>query len=190
MPELPDAKHERFVEQYGLSDYDTRILVENRARAGFFEEAVALVKGDAVAGAKSIANWMNGDFSRLLHATHTEIEDSRVTAGDLAALVGLVNDGTISGKTAKDVFETMFETGRPPAEIVKEAGLTQISDSGEIDGAVHAVIAANPKPVADYRGGKEEAIKFLVGQVMRETKGRAKPELVTDLLRKKLGTHP
>ena len=186
MPELPDAKHERFIEEYALSDYDTRILVENRARADFFEQAVAISGADRTAKAKAIANWMNGDFARLLHATHTEIEDSNIDPEKLSTLVALIDDGTISGKTAKDVFETMFETGKTPADIVKEAGLTQISDTGEIDAAVDAVIAGNPKPVADYRGGKEEAIKFLVGQVMRETKGRARPEVVTDLLRRKL----
>jgi aspartyl-tRNA(Asn)/glutamyl-tRNA(Gln) amidotransferase subunit B len=190
MPELPDAKHQRFVNEYALSDYDTRILVENRARADFFEQAVAISGSDRAAKAKAIANWMNGDFARLLNATHTEIEDSNIDPERLSSLVGLIDDGSISGKTAKDVFETMFATGKPPAEIVKEAGLTQISDTGEIDAAVDTVIAANPKPVADYRGGKEEAIKFLVGQVMRETKGRARPEVVTDLLRKKLDAQP
>jgi len=190
MPELPDAKHERFVEQYGLSDYDTRILVENRARADFFEKAVAMAKGDAAARAKRVANWMNGDFARLLHATHTEIEGSQVSPESLTALIGLVEDGTISGKTAKDVFERMFETGRAPGDIVAESELTQISDSSEIDGAVDAVISANPKAVADYRSGKEEALKYIVGQVMRETKGRARPHIVTELLRKKLDAEP
>jgi aspartyl-tRNA(Asn)/glutamyl-tRNA(Gln) amidotransferase subunit B len=186
MPELPDAKHERFVEEYGLSDYDTRILVETRARSDFFEQTVALAEGDKSAAAKTAANWINGDFARLLHASHTEIEDSHVTPERLNSLIGLIAAGTISGKTAKDVFEKMFETGEEPSQIVEKSGLTQISDSSEIDGAVDAVIEANPKPVADYRAGKQEAIKFLVGQVMRETKGRARPDVVTDLLKQKL----
>ena len=186
MPELPDAKHARFIEQYGLSDYDTRILVENRARAGFFERAVSLGKGDEAARAKTVANWMNGDFARLLNASHTEIEDARVTPKSLTGLIALIEDGTISGKTAKEVFEQMFESGRTGADIVEAAGLTQISDTSEIDSAIEKIIAGHPKPVADYRGGKEEAIKFLVGQVMRETKGRAKPEVVSALLKKKL----
>jgi aspartyl-tRNA(Asn)/glutamyl-tRNA(Gln) amidotransferase subunit B len=186
MPELPDAKHERFVEEYGLSDYDTRILVETRARSDFFEQTVALAVGDRSAAAKTAANWINGDFARLLHASHTEIEDSHVTPERLHSLIVLIGAGTISGKTAKDVFEKMFETGEEPSQIVEKSGLTQISDSSEIDGAVDAVIEANPKPVADYRAGKQEAIKFLVGQVMRETKGRARPDVVTDLLKQKL----
>ena len=190
MPELPDARHARFVEQFGLSDYDTRILVENRARADFFEQAVSAGNGEATTRAKLIANWMNGDLARLLNASHTEIDDSPVTPERLSGLLDLVDAGTISGKTAKDVFEQMFETGNSAADIVEASGLTQISDTSEVDGAVCGVIAANPKPVADYRGGKEEAIKFLVGQVMRETRGRVKPEVVTQLLKKKLDTRP
>ena len=190
LPELPDARHSRFVEQYGLSDYDTRILVENRARADFFEQAVALGEGGATERAKTVANWMNNDLARLLDASKTDIEDSSITPERLSQLLDLIDGGTISGKTAKDVFERMFESGRAPAEIVNEAGLTQISDNSEIDGAIDVVIANNTKPVADYRGGKEEAIKFLVGQVMRETKGRARPDVVTEMLRRKLETRP
>jgi aspartyl-tRNA(Asn)/glutamyl-tRNA(Gln) amidotransferase subunit B len=190
MPELPDAKHQRFVEQYALSDYDTRILVETRARADYFERAVSVAKGDQPGRAKTVANWMSNDLTRLLDAAKTDIEDSAVTPERLSQLIDLIDDGTISGKTAKDVFEKMFESGRAPAEIVKEAGLTQISDNSEIGGAIDVVIANNPKPVADYRGGKEEAIKFLVGQVMRETKGRARPDVVTEMLRRKLETRP
>jgi len=186
MPELPDAKHARFVQQFGLSDYDTRILVENRARADFFEQAVSADNGEATTRAKLIANWMNGDLARLLNASHTEIDDSPVTPERLSGLLDLMDAGTISGKTAKDVFGQMFETGKAAADIVEASSLTQISDTSEVDGAVDSVIAANPKPVADYRGGKEEAIKFLVGQVMRETRGRARPDLITKLLKKKL----
>jgi aspartyl-tRNA(Asn)/glutamyl-tRNA(Gln) amidotransferase subunit B len=190
MPELPDAKHQRFVEEFGLSDYDTRILVENRARSDFFESTVSLVKGDPAAHAKTVANWMNNDLARLLDAAKLDIDQSNVTPERLAELIGLVEDGTILGKTAKDVFEKMFETGRAPAEIVKEAGLTPISDEGEIEAAIARIIESNPKPVADYQGGKDEALKFLVGQVMRETKGRARPDAVTEILKKKLGERP
>ena len=190
MPELPDARHQRFAEQYALSDYDTRILVESRAKADFFETAVSLVKGAKAVRAKTVANWMNNELARLLDVSKTDIEDSNVTPERLSELIGLIDDGTILGKTAKDVFEKMFESGRAPAEIVKEAGLTPISDTGEIEAAIQGVIAANPKAVTDYRGGKEEAIKYLVGQVMRETKGRARPDAVTEILRKKLETGP
>jgi aspartyl-tRNA(Asn)/glutamyl-tRNA(Gln) amidotransferase subunit B len=190
MPELPDAKHQRFIGDYGLSDYDTRILVENPAKADFFEQTVSLVKGEPAARAKITANWINNDLARLLDIHKTDIEDCKVTPQRLAELIGLVEDGTILGKTAKEVFEKMFETGRPAAGIVQETGLTPISDAGEIETAIDGVIAANPKPVADYRGGKEEALKFLVGQVMRETRGRARPDAVTETLKKKLGTRP
>ncbi len=186
MPELPEAKHSRFVEQYGLSDYDVRILVESRARADFFEAAVALGKGDRAQRAKAVANWMNGDLARLLNALHIEIETAKVTPEGLSQMIDLIEDGTISGTTAKDVFEKMFESGRSPGEIVKEAGLTQITSAGAVSDAVDAVIKNNPKPVDDYRRGKEEAIKFLVGQVMRETKGRVPPDTVLEVLRRKL----
>ena len=189
LPELPHAKHARFLEQYGLSEYDTRILVESRAKADFFEATVALANGDPQR-AKTIANWMNGDFARLLNASGIEIEDSRVTPEGLSELIALIEGDTISGKTAKDVFQEMFNDGRMPRQIVDAAGLTQISSDDAISEAVARVIAENPKPVEDFRGGKDEAIKFLVGQVMRETKGRARPDIVMQVLREKLGEGP
>ncbi|HET8943804.1 MAG TPA: Asp-tRNA(Asn)/Glu-tRNA(Gln) amidotransferase subunit GatB [Dehalococcoidia bacterium] len=188
LPELPAAKHVRFVEQYGLSDYDIRILVESRPRADFFETTVSL--GGGAPRAKTVANWMNGEFARLLNASNLEIEESRVTPEALSQLIDLIEDETISGKTAKDVFEEMFKTGNAPKAIVETAGLTQISSGDAISEAVDRVIQANPKPVEDFRGGKEEAIKFLVGQVMRETKGRARPDLATEILREKLRKGP
>lgn len=154
LPELPHAKHARFVEQYGLSGYDTRILVESRARADFFESTVALANGEAQR-AKTIANWMNGDFARLLNASGIEIEDSRVTPEGLSELLDLIEAGVISGKTAKDVFEEMFKTGSTPRNIVEAAGLTQITSDDAISQAVDSVIQNNPKPVEDYRRGKE-----------------------------------
>ena len=189
LPELPHAKHARFIDQYGLSDYDTRILVEGRARADFFEAAV-LLKHDTPQRAKTVANWMNGDFARLLHVSGTEIEKSGVTPEALSQLIDLIEDGTISGKTAKNVFEDVFNTGKMPAKVVEAAGLTQITSGDAIAESVARVIQDNPKAVDDYRGGKEEAIKFLVGQVMRETRGRAKPEVITQILREKLGAGP
>ncbi|HSP55523.1 MAG TPA: Asp-tRNA(Asn)/Glu-tRNA(Gln) amidotransferase subunit GatB, partial [Dehalococcoidia bacterium] len=146
LPELPAAKHARFVQQYALSDYDTRILVETRPRADFFEATVAL--GDAgPQRAKTVANWMNGDFARLLNAAGLEVEDSRVTPEGLSALIGLIEAGTISGKTAKDVFEEMFKTGKSPKAAVEASGLTQISSGEAIAEAVDRVIESNPKPV-------------------------------------------
>jgi aspartyl-tRNA(Asn)/glutamyl-tRNA(Gln) amidotransferase subunit B len=187
MPELPDARRRRFSERYGLSDYDARVLTESRARADFFEATTALHPGEAVQRAKSAANWINGDFARLLNAAVIEIQDSRITPEALSELLDLVETGAISGKTAKDVFTKMFETGRSPGEIVKDSDLSQIESMDEVSHAIDKVIQESPKAVADYRSGKATAITFLVGQVMRETRGRARPEMVLEALKEKLG---
>ena len=186
MPEPPDARRRRFSKQYGLSEYDSRVLTESRARADFFEAAVGSGTGEGPR-AKSLANWVNGDFARLLNAAGLEIQDSPITPEALSQLLDLVDSGEISGKTAKDVFEEMFGSGRLPAEIVKESDLGRLDSSGEILDAIARVIEESPKAVADYKSGKETAIKFLVGQVMRETKGRAIPDIVLQHLREKLG---
>jgi aspartyl-tRNA(Asn)/glutamyl-tRNA(Gln) amidotransferase subunit B len=187
MPELPDARRARFQEQYGLSEYDARVLADSRARADFFEDAVAISGAER---AKTVTNWVNGDFARLLNAAAQHFEDALVTPEGLADLISLQEAGTISGKTAKDVFEQMFESGRNPKAIVEEQGLGQIESGDEVAAAAEKAIAGNPKAVADYRGGKEEAIKFLVGQVMKETRGRARPDDVTAILKEKLNAHP
>jgi aspartyl-tRNA(Asn)/glutamyl-tRNA(Gln) amidotransferase subunit B len=186
MPELPDARRRRFSEQYGLSAYDARVLTESRARADFFEETVALGSGETGPRAKVVANWINGDFLRLLNTAGLEIQDSRLTPEALHQLLDLVEGGTISRKTAKEVFEEVFRTGRPPAEIVKESDLGRLEAPDEILGAIDQVIAEFPKAVADYKGGKETAIQFLVGQVMRQTKGRVGPDTVLQHLKQKL----
>jgi len=187
MPELPNVRQRRFSERYGLSEYDARVLTESRSRADFFEATVALVTGEKGPRAKSVANWLNGDFARLLNADGVEIQDSCVKPAALAELLDLVDSGAISGTTAKDVFGEMFKTGRLPAEIVKESNLSRLDSSDEILDATARVIEESPKAVADYKSGKETAIKFLVGQVMRETKGRASPDIVLKHLREKLG---
>ncbi len=184
MPELPDAKRLRFQDQYGLSAYDSRILAESRARGDFFEDATAAAGG--VSRAKTVANWINGDFARILNARGVDIQDAAVTPGMLAELLALQENGAISGKTAKDVLEQMFETARPAATIVAEQGLGQIESQDEVSSAVDRVIEVHEKAVQDFRSGKEEAIKFLVGQVMRETRGRARPDVVTSILKEKL----
>jgi aspartyl-tRNA(Asn)/glutamyl-tRNA(Gln) amidotransferase subunit B len=189
MPELPDAKRARFQEQYGLSEYDAHVLADTRARADFFEETVAL-GGGSPQRAKTVANWVNGDFARLLNAASMEIPDSPASPQMLSDLIGLQESGAISGKTAKDVFQQMFKTGRDPKQLVAEQGLGQIEAGDEIAAAADAAIAANPKAAADYRAGKEEAIKFLVGRVMKETRGRARPEDVTAILKEKLNKEP
>ena len=190
MPELPDAKERRFQEQYGLSAYDAEVLAETRARSDFFETTVALTSGDRTARAKAAANWINGEFARLLNADNADIEDSKVTPELLSELLDLLDAGTISGKTAKDVFEQVYQTGRSPKQIVQEAGLTQITSGDEVALSVVKVIADNPKPVEDYWAGKESALQFLMGQVMRETKGRARPDIITRLLKEKLHGGP
>ncbi len=190
MPELPDARRLRFRDQYGLSGYDARVLTETRARADFFEAATALAPVDTTQRAKAVANWVNGDFARLLNAANQEIQDSKITPKTLSELLDLLADAAISGKTAKDVFEEMFRTGRSPSQIVSQSGLTQITSGDDISTAVDIVIQEFPKPVEDYRRGKEEAIKFLVGQVMRQTQGRAKPDMVLEAIREKLNVGP
>ncbi|HUF53318.1 MAG TPA: Asp-tRNA(Asn)/Glu-tRNA(Gln) amidotransferase subunit GatB [Dehalococcoidia bacterium] len=187
MPELPDARKERFVTEYGLSVYDAGVLTETRARADFYEEAVEISGPER---AKSVANWVTGDLARLLNADNREIGETKVTPQALAELIALQEAGTISGKTAKDVFEQAYATGKTPKALVEEQGLTQLTSSGEVDASIDKVIAENEKAVADYRGGKEEAIKFLVGQVMRETRGRASPDMATQLLKEKLDAKP
>ena len=159
------------------------MIVEARLRADFFEAAVA---GGPPERAKTVSNWVTGDFARLLNAENLEIQDAKVTPEALAALIALQEDGTISGKTAKAVFEEMFASGKAPGDIVEEQGLTQITSSDEVVSSIEKVIAENAKAVEDYRGGKEEAIKFLVGQVMRATRGRANPALVPKLMREQL----
>ncbi|MBI1884844.1 MAG: Asp-tRNA(Asn)/Glu-tRNA(Gln) amidotransferase subunit GatB [Chloroflexi bacterium] len=186
MPELPAAKRERFQARYGLSPYDVNLLTESRARADFFEAAVALVAEERQR-AKAVANWVNGDFAALLNAQNVEIEDAKVTPQHLSELIDLIEAGTITGAAAKAVFLETFAGGRAPREVVEERGLAQIIAGDEIASAVDRVVAANPKAVEDYRGGKQEAIKFLVGQVMRETRGRSDPNTARELLERKLG---
>jgi aspartyl-tRNA(Asn)/glutamyl-tRNA(Gln) amidotransferase subunit B len=187
MPELPDTRRRRFAEQYGLSEYDARVLTESRARADFFETTVALDADGGARHAKTVANWIAGDFARLLNAAGIDIGDSRVTPEALSGLLELIERGTISGKSAKDVFTKMFETGRSPGEIVKELDLGQIESADEVAGAIDKVIQESPKAVQDYKGGKETALTYLVGQVMRETRGRARPDMISQALREKLG---
>jgi aspartyl-tRNA(Asn)/glutamyl-tRNA(Gln) amidotransferase subunit B len=191
MPELPDARRARFQADYGLSDYDATLLTESRPRADFLESLVALAPAAKRQGrAKAAANWIGSDFAGLLNAHKLEIDQSKVTPQALAELIDLLDSATISSKIAKTVFEEMFQSGRSPKEIVQERGLVQITAADEIEAAVDAALAANPNAAADYRAGKQEALKFLVGQVMRETKGRANPALVNELLLHKLKQGP
>ena len=184
LPELPDAKRDRFVARYGLSRYDAGVLVADRAVADYFEACVRAGAGRVEP--KTIANWVTGELFRLMKAKEVEIGQVEITPDMLVALIGMVQDGAISTTAAKEVFAEMFETGRAPDEIVRERGLAQISDVEALSRVVEEVIAANPKAVADYRAGREQALGFLVGQVMRATRGKANPKLANELLLEKL----
>lgn len=181
LPELPDARRDRYVRQYGLPRYDAGVLTATRELADYFEACLAVYPQPKVAG-----NWVMGDLSRLLNAQNHDITQCPVGPAGLAALLKLIEKGTISGKIAKAVFEEMFATGKDAEEIVKEKGLVQISDEGAIAAVVDEVIAANQKTVEDYRAGKDRALGFLVGQVMKATRGKANPELVNRLLKERL----
>lgn len=182
MSEGPDDARQRLIDQFGLSPYDATVMTQSREFALFFETAAAL-SGDP----KAVANWMQGDLSRLLHETATTIGASKVTPAGLAELIQLISEGTISGKMAKEVFERMFETGKLPSEVVREAGMRQISDASALGPIIDRAIAENPEAVDNYRTGKKKALGALVGQVMKETKGQANPALVNQLLIQRLG---
>ena len=188
LPELPEERRDRFIADYGLSRYDASLLITSKAMADYFEACVKLnTKAQAEKRAKAVSNWLLGEFTRLLHAVDTEIDNAKVTPELLVEMLELVDKGTLSGAAAKTVFEEMFSSGRRASEIVAERGLTQISDAQEIAGVVAQVIATNTQAVADFKRGKEQALTFLVGQVMRETKGRANPAVVNKLLKERLG---
>lgn len=181
LPELPDARKERYMESYGLTSYDADYLTNDKARADYFEAMVA-----AGADPKEAANWLMGDFAKKLSQNGLEMAAAPVTAAALADLLGLIGKGTISGKIAKQVFSDMWETGKDAETIVKEKGLVQISDTGALEELADRIIAANPQSVADFKAGKKKAVGFLMGQIMKETKGKANPQVVNGILTKKL----
>ncbi len=181
LPELPDARRERLIKTFGLSEYDAGIITSSRAMAEYFDAVVA--NG---ADAKLAANWIMGDLAKNLNAENLTIENSPVDAKRLAEMILLIQKGTISGKIAKTVFVEMWNSADSPEKIVKDKGLIQITDTGEIEKIVDDVIAKNPKAVDEYRAGKKKAIGALVGQIMKATKGKANPQMVNELLAKKL----
>ena len=182
LPELPDARRERYMEEFGLSAYDAGILTASRSMAEYFEACLA----DG-ADAKGAANWIMGDLAKNLNAEGKTIEESPVEAQRLAQMLKLIEKGTISSKIAKKVFAEMWTSSDAPEKIVEDKGLVQITDTKAIEAIVDAVIAANPKPVADYKSGNKKAVGALVGQVMKQSKGKANPQLVNQLLAEKLG---
>jgi len=184
LPELPETKKERFMAQYGLPLYDASILTNSRAVADYFESCMNLVDNSK---AKMISNWLLGDFTRLLNATNTDIENTKVRPEQLAEMVSLIDKGTISGPATKAVFEEMFYSGKGASTIVTEKELGQISDADELRKVVRQVIVDNKKAVSDYNAGKQQALAFITGQVMKASRGRANPSLVREILIQELG---
>jgi len=181
MPELPDAKMARFVKDYGITPYDAGVLTSTRALADYFEAAVK-----AGAPAKSAANWIAGELLRRLKDAGKEIADSPMAPAALAGLLAIVERGEITAASGKKVFAQMFDTGKSPADIIAAEGLAQISDTSAIEKIARAVLEKNPDNLAKYQSGNEGVFKFFVGQVIRETRGQANPQLVNEILKKVL----
>jgi aspartyl-tRNA(Asn)/glutamyl-tRNA(Gln) amidotransferase subunit B len=182
LPELPADRRERFATEYGLREYDAQVLTLTRETGDYFETAVK-VSGDA----RSTANWVIGDLIGLLKAAGKDVSTSPVPAEHLGELVSLINKGELSGKLAKEILPKMLETGDSPSAIMDREGLRQISDAGALEKIADEVLAANPKQVEQYRSGKSAVIGFLVGQMMKASRGQANPTAVSELLKKKLG---
>lgn len=181
LPELPDARKERYMKEFGLSSEDAVFMTNDKATADYFEAAV-----DAGADPKACVNWLMGEFASQLSTDGIEIAKAPVSAENLAALLKLISKGTISGKIAKKVFATMWKEGGNPEEIVKAQGLVQISNTAELSKLVDEVVGKNPKAVEDFKAGKKKAVGALVGQIMKATKGKANPRVINELLNKKL----
>lgn len=183
LPELPDVKKQRFIADYGLPEHDASLLTEERAVADWFEDAVK-----AGGQAKSVSNWMMGDLMRSLNDENRTIGECALKPEQLAGMITLIDNGTISGKIAKTVFDEMYRTGKDADTIVKEKGLVQISDASEIEKAVDDILARSLKEIERYRAGDEKLLGFFVGQVMKATKGKANPQMLNELLKKKLSS--
>ena len=189
LPELPEAKRDRFVANYGLPLYDAKLLTSSRAMADYFDACLRIetpYSQSRAKRAKMVSNWLLGEFSRLLNSTNTEISDSRVSPAQLCQLLDLLQKGDISGTSAKLVFEEMFKAGKDATDIVSQRGLSQISDTQKVEELITQVIRTNTQAVADFKAGKASALSFLVGQVMKATRGRANPKLVNESLKKRL----
>lgn len=184
LPELPEAKKKRYMEVLGLPEYDAGILTADKATAVYFERAL---QGATRRDPKKVANWVMGDLFAKLNEEYIAIEDSPVRPEDLGGLIDLINDGTISGKIAKEVFIDMFTTGKPAASIVEEKGLRQVSDTGAIEKMIEDVLRANMDKVAEIKAGKDKLKGWFVGQIMKASQGKVNPALANQLLDKKLG---
>lgn len=182
LPEMPEEKRSRFVTQYGIPEYDAGVLTASRALADFYEECVSLFNQP-----KQVSNWVMGDLLRELNHDNREIGDCPVTPRLLADMLKLIDSGAISGKIAKTVFEEMYQTGKAPGDIVREKGLTQISDEGALGRIVDDIIANSPEQVQQYKEGREKVIGYFIGQAMKASKGQANPGLLNKLFKDKLG---
>ena len=183
LPELPDARAERFAKTYDLSEQEIAVLIEDRAVAAYFEEAVQIKGADP----KQVGNWVTGEIFRRLNEEDVSIDDAKVNPAALVELLGLVPQGTINQPAAREIFTELWEKGGSPAAIVEARGLKQISDTGQLEDALAQVIEENPDAVEKIRGGNLKTVQFLMGQVMKITRGKANPQLVQDLIRKELG---
>jgi aspartyl-tRNA(Asn)/glutamyl-tRNA(Gln) amidotransferase subunit B len=181
LPELPLVKRERFMRDYQLPSYDAGVLTSSRALADYFED-VARLSGKP----KAASNWVMGDILRLLNEDKRDIKECPILPESLAEMIKLIEDGTISGKMAKDISEEMYRTGKPPTTIIEEKGMVQITDEAALTKTIAEILAANKAQVEQYRGGKEKLFGYFVGQVMKATQGKANPQLINDLLKKML----
>lgn len=181
IPELPDARKARYTTDYSLPSYDAEVITSSKKLADLFEESLSYTKDS-----KAVSNWIMGELLGYLNANSLELDAVKLTGQGLGEMIGLLEKGTINGKIAKTVFKSMLESGKLPQQIVEEQGLVQISDEGALVGIVNQIVEANPQSVEDYRAGKDKAIGFLVGQIMKETKGKANPALVNKLLIERL----
>jgi aspartyl-tRNA(Asn)/glutamyl-tRNA(Gln) amidotransferase subunit B len=185
LPELPDERRRRFISEYRLPEYDADLLTSRKDIAYYFEAAL-----QEHANPKSISNWITGDIFRVVKERKLDeglyIRDWPVKPRQIAELVQMIDEGAISGKIAKTVFDGMLDSDRSPRQIVSEKGLEQVSDTGSIEAAVNDVLAANANQVAAYKSGNEKVFGFLVGQIMKATKGKVNPQLANEILRQKL----
>ncbi|OWZ84732.1 Asp-tRNA(Asn)/Glu-tRNA(Gln) amidotransferase subunit GatB [Natranaerobius trueperi] len=181
IPELPNEKKQRFMDEFQLSEYDASVITGDKSLAEFFDKCV-----ESYNEPKKVANWVMGEVSRVLNEDQLDIEETNIDSDKMVELLKLENEGTISSKIAKEVFDDMYLTGKSPKAIVEEKGLVQISDTSELEGIIDEVISENPGAVEDYHSGKKKAMGFLVGQIMKKTKGKANPQKVNELLQVKL----
>lgn len=183
LPEMPHVRKERYINEYGLSEYDSTQITNSKKMADYFEKAVSICNN-----AKAVANWIMSDFSKMMNENELEINETKITEENLAQLITLIDTNVISSAIAKKVFIEMFETGKMAKDIVEEKGLTQITDTAQIEDIIVKVVENNDQSVKDFLAGKDKALGFLVGQIMKETKGKANPKIVNEILLKVLNS--